>query len=201
MPTTIIEQPDRPVPLEPRRKQWTRKEYHAFEDTDPWNQQRWELIEGELINKMGKNRPHVNGLTFVLAWLTRVFGQPFVNPEAPIDVAPEDDPTSEPEPDIIVLKRPSWEFQTGNPQPRDLHLVVEIADTTLGFDLTTKAALYARADIQEYWVLDVAQRRMVVHRDPAAGRYQSIQLFNEDERITPLAAPDHAFLVADAFPS
>jgi hypothetical protein len=58
----------------------------------------------------------------------QTFGPLFVNPEAPIDVAPEDNPTNEPEPDIIVLKRESTHFTSANPQPEDLQLIVEIAN-------------------------------------------------------------------------
>ncbi len=110
-------------------------------------------------------------------------------------------PANEPEPDIIVLTRPSWEFLNANPQPSDLHLLVEISDATLGFDLTTKAALYARARIAEYWVLDLAARRLAVHRDPRADRYAAIAAYSETESVAPLAAPHGAFRVADAFPS
>jgi Uma2 family endonuclease len=163
-------------------------------------QQRLELVEGELINKIGKNRPHTNVLVIVQAWLMRVFGEQYVNPETPIDVAPEDNPTSEPEPDLIVLARPSQEFRTGNPQPADLRLVVEISDSTLGFDLTAKARLYARAGIVEYWVFDVEAKSLVVHRDPLNGSYQSVVVYNDRESLSPLASPDHEFQVADAFP-
>jgi Uma2 family endonuclease len=199
MPIAVTEMPYRPVPTDPLRKHWTRTECAALEAAGVLDQQRLELVEGELINKMGKKRPHVNALTFVLAWLVRVFGEEFVNPEAPIDVAPEDNPTNEPEPDIIVLKRPSWEFRSSNPTPADLHLVVEVSDTTLGFDLTRKAALYARAGIVEYWALDVAARRLVVHREPTAGRYAAVVVYADQESVAPLAAPDARFHVAGAF--
>ena len=148
MPTIVTETP-RPSPAEPPRKRWTRQECVALETSGIWAQQHLELIEGELISKMGKKRPHTNVLIVIQAWLVRVFGEQFVNPETPIDVAPEDNPTNEPEPDLIVLSRPSREFKD-NPQPSDLRLVVEISDSTLGFDRTTKARLYARARIIEY---------------------------------------------------
>jgi Uma2 family endonuclease len=111
-------------------------------------------------------------------WLLETFGRQFVNAEAPIDVSPDDNASSEPEPDLIVLKR---EFETfdSNPQPQDLDLVVEIADSSLNFDLTVKAALYARAAIAEYWVLDVAGKRLIFHRDPMSGTYTSVAAYGE----------------------
>jgi Uma2 family endonuclease len=199
MPTAVTEAPYRPVPAEPARKRWTRMECDALETTGLLDDQKLELVDGELINKMGKNRPHINALAFVYEWLIEVFGRGVVNTEAPIDMAPEDNPTNEPEPDIIVLKRPYREFKKANPQPADLHLVIEVSDTSLGFDLTKKAALYARAGIGEYWAIDVAARRLVVHREPAVGRYVSVSVYGEQETVAPLAAPHAAFPLADVF--
>jgi Uma2 family endonuclease len=165
-----------------------------------FDQQPVELIEGELISKMGKKRPHVDTLTLLAEWLTRVFGGRFVNLEAPIDVAPQDNPTNEPQPDAIVLRRSYSGFRSTTPRPEDLDLIVEVADTSLVFDLATKAALYARAGIQEYWVLDIQGRRLMVHREPVAGRYCAIVAYGENESVAPLAAPDKPFRVADVFP-
>jgi len=200
MPTTFTEIPSPPAPLSPPRKRWTRTECAAIETLGLWDQERLELVEGELISKIGKRRPHVNASTLLMGWLVQVFGCQFVNPGAPVDVAPEDNPTNEPEPDLIVLKRDQDQFPSANPGPEDLQLVVEIADTSLNFDLTTKAALYARAGIPEYWVLDCAGRRLLVHRDPQSGVYASIVAYGEHESVAPLAAPHGEFRVADAFP-
>lgn len=197
MPTAVTELP---VLKEPRRKRWTRSECDALAESGVLDCQKLELIEGELIDKMGKNRPHVNSLTLLMGWLVGVFGVPMVIPESPIDVSPEDNPTNEPEPDLIVLKRDLSHFKSENPRPQDLHLVVEVADSTLSFDLTTKARLYARAAIVEYWVLDVAGRRMIVHRDPQAGRYASVVAYGSDESVSPLAAPGSSLRISDAFP-
>ncbi len=199
MPSAVTQESYRAVPLDPPRKHWSREECDALEAAGLLQDERLELIEGELISKMGKGRLHVIILTFVSDWLRLTFGLPFVNLEATIDVAPEDNPTNEPEPDVIVLERPHWEYRTSNPIPSDVRLLVEVSDTTLGFDLTRKAALYARAGIVEYWVFDVAAKSLIVHRDPKAGRYQSVMQYREQESVAPLAAPNAAFQVADAF--
>jgi Uma2 family endonuclease len=199
MPSALIEAPLAPFPSHPRRKRWTREECARLESAGLLDQQHLELVAGELIDKMGKNRPHVNALAVIHAWLLQVFGDRFVNQEAPIDVSPEDNPSNEPEPDVIVLNRVFWNFRSSNPGPRDLHLVVEVSDTTLTFDLTAKAALYARAGIVEYWVLDVTGRRLIVHRDPQSGKYTTVLIYNEQESVAPLAAPHALFPVARAF--
>jgi Uma2 family endonuclease len=200
MPTAFTEIPPPPVPLSPPRKRLTRAECAVLESSGLWEQQRLELVEGELISKMPKNRPHSNALAIMVHWLVQVFGWQFVSQEVPIDVAPEDNPTNEPEPDAIVLKRHFDQFPSANPGPEDLRLVVEIADSSLTFDLTTKAALYARAGIPEYWVLDCNGRRLIVHRDPKSGAYASVVAYGEHESVAPLAAPHAEFRVADAFP-
>jgi Uma2 family endonuclease len=155
-------------------------------------------VNGELISKMGKNRPHVHCATLIFEWLLATFGSGVVNFEAPIDVHPFDNPANEPVPDIIVLKRGLRAILSGNPQPEDLHLVVEVADTSLAFDLSTKAALYARAGIDEYWVLDINGRCLFVHRDPTAGRYASVTSYGQDEAVAPLSAPESEFRVGQA---
>src|SRR5450432_2069502 len=195
MPTTVT---DLPAQLGPPRKRWTRSEYEELPSI-LLDGQRLELIEGELIYKMGKKPPHVNSVALLGDWLVAVFGARCVLQEAPIDVASEDNPSSEPEPDLLVLKRDMAHFTRRKPRPDDLHLVVEVADSTLGFDLRTKAALYARAGIVEHWVLDVAGRRMIVHRDPQRGRYASVGAYAADESVAPLAAPDSSLRVSDAF--
>jgi Uma2 family endonuclease len=182
-----------PAPQFPPRKRWTRAECQAYERAGLWEGQHYELIEAELINKMGKNSPHVFGSRKARWALEEIFGRERVVSEGPIDVAPEDNPTNEPEPDIYVLRAP--EFR-GQPTPADLVLVVEVADTTLPFDTTTKAALYARAGIPEYWVIDLNGRRLLVHRQPSGNVYKSVIAYSEQERVAPLAAPESAVLAA-----
>lgn len=164
----------------PPRKRWTRSECALLKQSGLWDGQRFELIEGEIYNKMGKNRPHVNVAKLVRLWLERVLGVEYVDSEASIDVAPDENPSNEPEPDLIVLNRPSLEF-SANPTPKDIRLVLEISDTPLRFDRKKKAPLYARAGIPEYWILDVNARNLAVHRYPAGGEYQSVKTYSEAE--------------------
>jgi Uma2 family endonuclease len=201
MPALLTERPSLPAVQYPPRKRWTRAECERLEAAGI-DLQRVELIAGELIDKMSKNRPHVNAAALLTAWLIQVFGGLRVNAEAPIDVAPEDNPTNQPVPDLIVLTRNYMAsgFRSETPQPRDLDLVVEIADTSLAFDLTIKAALYARAGIDEYWVLDVPGSRLIVHREPLGGQYQSVTAYSEQESVVPLGAADSILQVQTVFP-
>ena len=183
-----------------RRKRWTRPECEALENSGILNGQNVELIDGELIDKTGTPRPHVHALALLAGWLTQVFGVRFVNLHAPIYVAPEDNPTNEPQPDAIVLRPSFTDFETSVPHPADLLLVVEISDSSLAFDRTVKAALYARAGIVEYWIVDVAGRRLLVHRDPSQGRYATVHVYDKTESVSPLAKPEAKLAIASLFP-
>lgn len=187
-------------PAVPLRKLWTRTELDAIESAGLLDDQDLELIAGELILKMGKKRSHTIAVSLLLKYLVRIFSPDHVQQEAPIDVHPQENPTSEPEPDLIVLKLRQTEYRTGNPRPSDLQLVCEVSDSTVAFDLSTKAQLYARAGILEYWVLDIQNQRMVVHREASSSGYRLIQAYQAQELISPLAAPQAEFQVSDLFP-
>jgi Uma2 family endonuclease len=132
--------------------------------------------------------------------MERVFGAEFVACEAPIEVDPGDQLLSEPEPDLIALKQSSDPFTLTTPPPSEVALVVEVSDSFLTLHLTIKAQLYARAGVSDYWVLDVNNRRLIVHRQPETGRYKSVESYSDQEQVAPLAAPDSSFPVSSAFP-
>ncbi len=79
------------------------------------------------------------------------------------------------------------------PSARDLSLVIEISDTTVQYDLTVKAELYARAGIIEYWVNNIPDKKLIVHRDPVNGLYTNVRTYGAEEEVTPLAAPHARF--------
>jgi Uma2 family endonuclease len=197
MPVAIITPPEPPAPLIPRRKRWTRAECEILVSSGMWEQQKLELIDGELISKMGQNQPHVIFLNRIFQWLVKAFGWGRVYQDAPVDVAPGDNPINEPEPDLIVYKQPVTTIRPGNPQPDEIALLVEISDSSRRFDLTVKAALYARAGIPEYWVLDITAQRLIVHREPAPSGYGSVVAYSESEKVVPLASPQHELLLSD----
>lgn len=187
--TVVLDQPVAKLEDGVRRKRWTRDEMAVLEREGLLQKEHWELIEGELLNKMGKNWRHTAALLALANAMRRVFGDLRVVTEPGINVHPQDNPTSEPEPDLVVTEVSAFEMKQ-NPQPSDLRLLVEVSDTTLRYDRTTKASLYARAGIAEYWVMDVIGRRLFVHRSPAGDRYEHVVEYTEDESVSSLAAPD-----------
>ncbi len=199
MPSALLTPQTTIAPSSPPRKHWTRAELSAIESAGLLQNQKLELIEGELILKMGKNRPHTVGTWHLLKYLVNAFSIEFVQPEAPIDVHPQDLLSSEPEPDLIVLNCPINSILTKNPKPSEIRLVCEVSDTSLAFDLRTKANLYSRAGIVEYWVLDVNNSRLIVHREPAPEGFRSVQAYGLEESIAPLTAPHAQTLVSTFF--
>ena len=189
MPIAITIEPPVAVPQQPPRKKWTRDECLFLERSGLFDGQKYELVDGELINKMAMDRPHVVSIVLTTAWLSEVFEATRVQAQGPINVAPEDNPTSLPQPDLCVLSCSARDLDLDHPAPTDVVLVIEVADSSFDFDSTTKAGLYARAGIGDYWILDVRGRRIVVHREPHGGRYTSVTSFGEHEQAYPLAAP------------
>jgi Uma2 family endonuclease len=159
--------------------------------------ERWELVFGEVNHKMGQGLPHSFVLQKLQIFLLSLFGYRFVVPQVSIDVAPQDNPTSAPMPDLIVLNTPALEIKA-SPRPQQINLVVEISDTTFAFDIGPKAKLYARAGIPEYWVADIKGRKLWILRNPADGKYGDIAELDERQDISPLGRTE-ALQIAELF--
>lgn len=179
------------------RRRWTRAECHALHEAGALNYEKFELLDGVLVPRMGKNMPHVRNAMSFLWRLADAFGREFVSMESPVSVSEEDGLTNEPEPDLIVLARPVSSFSDRPPQAIDVRLLIEISDSTLAFDLGDKANLYARATISDYWVFDATARRIIVHREPVGGEYRSVRTYAAHEPVSPLADPSISFRAID----
>jgi Uma2 family endonuclease len=188
----------RPEPA-PHRKRWKRSECVSLVESGLLTG-RYELIDGEIVPKMGQKPAHAFVIVRLTAWLIAIFGGDFVRSQLPIDVTISDNETNEPEPDAAALARPIIAYAERNPGPNDLLLVVEVSDTTLRFDLRAKAALYARAGIRKYWVVGVPGRRIVVHRNPTPRGYRELTAYAESESLAPLVRPDALVMVASLLP-
>ena len=161
---------------------------------------RWELLDGEIVDKMAQNPPHSYVLDLVAIWLEEWYGRAYVRTQRSIEVALKDQKINFPEPDVFVMTKPFQEFFARHPNPDELHLVVEVGDTTLASDIRDKALLYARANIIEYWVADVNRRRIVIHREPMGDNYNTVATIEADAEIAPLSRPDARIRVGDLFP-
>jgi Uma2 family endonuclease len=185
---------DQPVP----RKTWTIGEVEKLELAGIIHCEDFELIEGELVKRMGRLQPHVLVAILSGKWLREVFGYLFVADEATLYLNGPEGERSAPQPDLMVLKRAFSELEM-KPTVGDLLMVLEISATTLTFDLTTKASLYARAGVPEYWVMDVVGRRVVIHRKSDGTVFREVGVFGAMEEVAPLARPEARVRVADLF--
>jgi Uma2 family endonuclease len=94
---------------------------------------------------------------------------------------------SVPEPDLAWVNEKS--YRQGRPKAADVLLIIEVAKTSRDYDLGEKADLYAAAGIREYWVVDIGELRLVIHRDPRRGRYGSIESHSGDAEVAPESTP------------
>ena len=170
-------------------------EYHRILEAGGFDEDaRVELLGGLLAAMSPKTRAHENAVAWLASWAMRavdphVFEVRVASPLTLTD--------SEPEPDVAVIAHSA---------PRPYHpatatLIIEVSASSLRRDLGTKAQLYARAGVPEYWVLDLDHRQLVIKRDvrPAAEQYaQSFEL-DESARITAEAVSLPDLAVADIF--
>ena len=97
---------------------------------------------------------------------------------------------SEPTPDVAVVRRRWPGYPARPPGPEDVLLLVEVADSSIRVDLGAKRQMYARAGIKEYWVVDLTQEVVHVHRSPANGRYATSSERGPDSALAMEAMPD-----------
>ena len=198
MPITL-DKPGVNSPEGPQRTRFTRDQYHFLFDNGLLSEdRRYELAEGDVLEKMGQKEPHIG---LIMRWvfaLARVMGQSFVRCQAPIALTDY----SEPEPDVVVTTDPAEVYiHSGNtPTAKEARLVIEVSVSSLKYDLEIKSRMYARAGIPEYWVSDVEGRRLIVHRNPTADGYASVVSLSEGESVSLLSAPHAVFVVADFLP-
>lgn len=183
----------------PNRKRWTRKDCEFLVNSGLLTE-RYELIDGEVISKMGQKPPHATFLNFIAKFLTAFFGADYIRSQQPIDLKGQERVINEPEPDIVVVDKSDITFLERHPLPEEVVLLVEVADSSLFFDLRVKAPLYAKSGVSEYWVADVKGRRIIVHRSPSPTGYLEVVSYSENESLSPLSRPESSIAISDLIP-
>lgn len=166
------------------RKRFTRTEVDRLLNTGIFAGQRYELIDGDLVDKMGQNPPHAYAIQLALRWLVGFIDSGRIRVQLPMEAGGEDRERSVPEPDLAVVTGPETPFQHRHPRGDELLLAIEVADTSAAVDLSRKAVLYANAGVPEYWVLDLPRRALVVHTQPDGSQYRRIQIYAEDDLVS-----------------
>jgi len=155
-----------------------------------------ELIEGEMIDMVPIGKVHC-AITSQLheLFVAKLAGRANVVAGGPINLGD----FSEPQPDIMLLKRREDFYRSKIPEAGDTLLVIEVADSSLGFDQGTKLSLYARYGVTEYWIVDVSAKRILVYRHPDQERYTDMSELRGAAMLAPLAFSDLQILVRDLF--
>ncbi len=157
---------------------------------------RVELIEGEILDMAAIGSRHAGVLRRIAALLRRLLGDAVILAvQDPLEV--QDD--IQPQPDLMVL-RPRADFYTeSHPTPADVLLLIEVADTSIGYDRTEKADLYAAAGIAEYWLVDVARQRVFVHTGPTPAVYAKVEAKDVNDSWTSSSLPSLTVSGKDIF--
>lgn len=179
------------------RRLFTREEYHRMgavgilKPTD-----RVELIRGEIIRMSPIGRRHyafLNNLNQLL--VVRLAGRAIVAVQGPLILAAD----TEPEPDLAIIRHRSVPYKEREAHAEDVLLIIEVAESSLGYDRSTKLRLYAEAGIPEYWVVDCAAESIEVYRTPHAGGYRELSLVTGGATVSLQAFPDVALTLAEIF--
>jgi len=179
------------------RRLFTREEYHRMAEVGILKPtEKVELIRGEIVKKMAPGRRHrafVDNLTQLL--VLRLAGLAIVSVQNP--VALSDD--TEPEPDLQILRRRSLPYKEREAYAEDTLLVIEVADSSLAYDRSTKLALYAEAGVPEYWVVNCISESIEIYRRPERDRYLDVRRVEGTETISLQAFPDVTLSLAEIF--
>jgi Uma2 family endonuclease len=162
-------------------------EYQRMTEAGVFDGRRLEYIRGEIREMSPKGDRHENMVDWLNDWSHEVLRA------KPVRVRVQNSirlpaMQSVPEPDLAWVVRRN--YSRGKPQPEDVYLLIEVAESSLGYDLGEKAELYAQAGISEYWVVDLTAQRVVVHREPAQHRYRSVNSASGNQELRPLAFPE-----------
>lgn len=188
----------------PGRRLLTRQEFEQIADSGAFGpEERLELIEGEILTKeLLMKTPHATAVSLAEIALRQAFPTGYVVcGQLPLALGERNELL----PDIAVVVGSIRDYEENH--PITAVLVVEIADTTLRFDRTTKVGLYARAGILEYWIVNLNERLLEVHREPEPRRgrplgyyYADVVAYTETDSLAPLAAAETVLAVSEFLP-
>ncbi len=181
----------RPVPY-PTPRRVTRADYHRLGELGFYRGERVQLIHGSVVDMPPIGAPHANAVRRLAHIFERAVGdRALVSVQQPF-VAVDD---SEPEPDLALL--PPGDYSKEHPDRA--FLIVEVAESSLRYDLSEKASLYAASNVPEYWVVDVEARAVWLFARPVGGAYAEKRRTEEGAEIAPEAFPEVTVRVAELF--
>jgi len=155
-----------------------------------------ELFRGQLIEMNPAGPLHDHLITYLTDWSAdhRDRERTQITSQTGLDL-PEQ--ISRPEPDLMWLRRAS--YRDHHPVASDVQLAIEVADSSLVYDLEEKRKLYAQAGIVEYWIVDAQTSCIHVFTDPDRDDYQTRKIFKPGETLCPLIAPNAILKLTELF--
>jgi Uma2 family endonuclease len=182
---------------EVQRRRFTVEEYYRMAEVGILGPtDRVELIEGEIVQISPISHLHSACVVALGEALKHAFGdRGLLSPQNPLRL-PRD---TVPQPDVVFLRPPLSQYWARLPQPEDVLLLVEVAET-YRYDREVKVPLYARAGIPEVWIVDLNHNVVEVFRMPSPTGYGSIVRIERNGTIAPVAIPDVVVTVADILP-
>ncbi len=156
---------------------------------------RVELIGGMIVDMSPAGIPHNHFLIRLIELFAPLLGQYQFTVQGTLTVA--DGQVYDP--DFLLLRHRPDGYKTKLPDAADVLLVIEASETSLRRDQQVKLPVYAAAGIAEYWIADLAQESIIVHRQPEGDSYRSVETHKGDEMVSPLAAPEFSFAVRQAY--
>jgi len=177
---------------------WTVEEYHQMTEAGIFHpEERVELIAGQIIKMSAKGTAHGSAVGRIDKLFQNRLGEhAWIRTEQPIKL----DNSSEPEPDIAVVKIDPLDYADHHPTPSQVYLIIEVADSSLKYDREIKSQLYAQSGIADYWVLDVIDRKLHMFREPTQQGYQSEVILSQEASISPLQFPTLVIALQDILP-
>ncbi|WP_392483097.1 Uma2 family endonuclease [Nostoc sp. C110] len=174
---------------------WSVDDYHRMVEAGILHGRHLELLAGEIVEISPETPIHYTTAKRGAKYLEELLlGKADVRFNGPITLS-----DSEPEPDIAIVRLPESSYSDRHPAPQDIFWIVEVAKTSLNKDLEIKAAIYATAEIQEYWVLNLSAKQMIVFRNPQNGKYVEEYTLTQGT-VTPLAFADISVSVQRLLP-
>ncbi|MEG4496547.1 Uma2 family endonuclease [Microcoleus sp. F10-C6] len=184
-------------------KRFTIAEYHRLTELGFFGEDdRVELIKGELVNMAAKGTPHSVCETRLERELFKLLGErATLRGQQPI-ILPDD---SEPEPDRAIVHNRPDDYLSSHPCPGDILLLIEIADSSLSYDKQVKLPLYAEAGISNYWIFNLSQTCLECYSEPyqnAPGQfgYRRTLIFLPNESVNLPYFHDLALDLSRVFP-
>ena len=155
---------------------------------------RVELIDGEIVEKMPPTNPHTACIAALHLLLVRRCGERALVRSSGAVKIPR---WSAPEPDLVLLRWRDDFYRNVDTAAADVFLAVDVAHTSLRYDRTVKMRLYAEAGIREYWVVDLDGDAVDVYRLPSPAGYRVVRRITRDQLVAPEAFPDVVLSLPD----